>query len=74
MEGCCWLPKREQQNASPSSGRNDSHDPNAQASGDRLHSEEYENVKHMTSTGVKLMLDLVTRIEETTRTRPDVLI
>ena len=37
VEGCCWMPKREQHNSS-SSRRNESHNPNVQASGEQLQS------------------------------------
>ena len=36
LEGHDWMPKREQQSASSSSGRNESRHSNAQASGDRF--------------------------------------
>ena len=39
--------------------RNESHNPNAQASGDRLQSEENDNMTNMLSPGVKLLANLV---------------
>ena len=58
------MPKREQQNASSSSGRNESHNPKAQAPGDRLQSrmKEAEDVINLLSTGVNLIPN-VTRVE-----------
>ena len=50
--------------AASSSGRKESHNPSAQASGDLLQSKEDENVTHMLSTGLKLRPNFVTRIEE----------
>ena len=58
------MPNREQQNASSSSGSNESYNPNAQASADRLQLKEKEDVINMLSTGVKLILTLVTSGEE----------
>ena len=54
--------KKEQQNASSSSGRKGSQKPNAQASGDRLQSQlkEDEEVINLLSLGAKLTPNLVT--------------
>ena len=60
------MSKREQPNASSSSGRNESQNPNDQASGDRLQSKlkEDEDVINLLTTGVKLIPNLVTKGEE----------
>ena len=57
----CWMPKREQQKAL-SSGRNESQNPSAQGSGDRLQStlKENDDVRNLLSLGVELIL--VTRV------------
>ena len=57
LEGYYWMSKQEQ-NASSSSGRNESHNANWQASGDRLESKEDENVINLLSLGVKLLPDI----------------
>ena len=56
--------EKEQRNASSSSGRNESQKPTAKASGDRLQSQEHDNVTNMLSTGVKLIPNLVMRVQE----------
>ena len=65
-EGYCWMPQREQQSASLSSGRNGSLNPNAEASGDRLQSflPEDDDRVNLLSPGVKLVPNLMTRVEE----------
>ena len=70
------MPHR-QQNASSSSRRNDSHNPNVQASGDQLQSKDDDMTNYMLSPGVKLLPDLGRRSDETCnmvyfRTTPDV--
>ena len=57
------MPKR-QQSASSSFGRNESHNLDVQASGDQLESEEDDDMTNMFPVGVKLLPNLVTRIEE----------
>ena len=59
------MPKKEQE-ASSSSGRNEAKHPKAQALGDRLQSQMkgLEDVINLLSTGVKLIPNLVTRVEE----------
>ena len=52
------MPKREQQNASPSPGRNESHNSNDQST------LKDEDVTNMLSPGVELIANLVTRVEE----------
>ena len=49
LEGYYWMPKREQQHASSSSGRNESHNPNVQASGDWLQSNEHDDTTNIVS-------------------------
>ena len=56
--------RQREQHASSSSGRNESHNPNVQGSADRLQSKTCENVANLLSTGVKLVPNLVTRVEE----------
>ena len=53
------MPKREQQHASSSSGCNESQNPCAQASGDRLQSmlQEDDDMVNLLSPGVELMLE-----------------
>ena len=57
------LEARREQYASSSSGRNESHDPNVRASGDRLQSEDDDTTK-LLPPGIKLLSSLVRRIEE----------
>ena len=66
VEGFCWTPEGEQQNASSSSGRNEPQNPNAQASGDRLQSilKEDQDVMNLLPLGVKLLPTLVAKVEE----------
>ena len=63
---CFRFSKREQQKASSSSGRNESQNPRAQASGDRLLPtlEEDGNVRSLLSPGAELSLNLSTRVKE----------
>ena len=57
------MPKRKQ-DASSSSGRNEAHNPNVQASGDRLQSTKDYGMTKRLLPGVKLLPNLVVRIEE----------
>ena len=54
----------EQQKASSSSTRNEFHKPDAKASGERLQPKENDNEKHLLSTDVNLISNVVTRVEE----------
>ena len=47
LEGFYWMPRRGWRNASSSSGRNESHNPNAQALGDGLQSKEDDGMTTM---------------------------
>ena len=59
LEDSSSMPERKQH--ASSSGRNESHNPNLQASGGRLQSKEDDD---MTSPGAKLLPNLVARIQE----------
>ena len=59
MDDYLSTPEREH-NASSSCGRNESHNPNVQASGDQLQSED-DDVRNMFSPGVQLLPTLVTQ-------------
>ena len=68
LEGHYWMPQREQQNASSSSGRKESQNLNAQASGDRLHSKgDDDMINLLLSLGVNIIPNLVTTVEEPSR-------
>ena len=58
-----WMPKREQ-HASSSSGRSASHNPNVQASGDGLQSNEHDDTTNIMFPGVELLPNLVAWVEE----------
>ena len=63
-----WMPIRKQQHASSSFVRNEFHNPNAQASGDPLLSKEDDDMTILLFPGVKLIPNVVMRIEVNYRT------
>ena len=59
-----WIPNREQQRASSSSRRNESQNPRAQASGDRLQStlKDDGDMRNLLSPGVELIPNMLTKV------------